>query len=245
LGLETARALALRGSAVAMVSRDEDTLNRAVAEVRRDGEHAAGKRGAHPPRVMGIQADAADKDAPHRMAALASDALGAIDVLVVSASTLGPIPLRLLLDTDCEDLEAVLSTNVVGPFRVAKVVVGSMLLRGQGVVVFLSSDAAVEAYPRWGAYGVSKAASDHLARIWGAELAGTGVSVISVDPGEMDTKMHRDAIPDADPHSLTKPERVAQALVDLVERILRRGEITPNGARLRFDGTRIREPEVA
>ena len=61
----------------------------------------------------------------------------------------------------------------------------------------ISSDAAVSAYPRWGAYGVSKAALDHLARTWAAELEGTGVRVLTVDPGEMRTQMHADAIPDA------------------------------------------------
>ena len=63
----------------------------------------------------------------------------------------------------------------------------------------ITSDAATEAYARWGAYGASKAALEQLGRIWGAELAGTGVRVLTVDPGEMDTRMHADAIPDADP----------------------------------------------
>ena len=97
------------------------------------------------------------------------------------------MPLRLLLDTECEDLERALAVNLVGPFRLTKALAGPMVLRGRGLVVHVSSDAAVEAYPRWGAYGVSKAALDHLGRIWAAELAGTGVRVLTVDPGEMDT----------------------------------------------------------
>ena len=62
----------------------------------------------------------------------------------------------------------------------------------------MTSDASVNAYPTWGAYGVTKAALDHLRRVWAAELEATGVDVLAVDPGEMDTRMHADAMPDAD-----------------------------------------------
>ena len=62
----------------------------------------------------------------------------------------GRRPLGLLMDTDCEDLEAVLRTNLLGPFRLAKALAGPMLLREHGLIVSISSDAAVEAYPRWG-----------------------------------------------------------------------------------------------
>ena len=108
------------------------------------------------------------------------------------------MPLRLLLDTDCEDLERALAVNLVGPFRLTKALAGPMVLRGRGTIVNITSDAATEAYERWGAYGASKAALEQLGRVWAAELAGTGVRVLTVDPGEMDTRMHADAIPDAD-----------------------------------------------
>jgi NAD(P)-dependent dehydrogenase (short-subunit alcohol dehydrogenase family) len=92
-----------------------------------------------------------------------------------------------------------------------------MALRGAGTIVHISSDAAVEPYPRWGAYGISKAAQDHLSRILAAELADTGVRVLAVDPGEMDTRMHADAVPDADPASLQRPADVSAKLIALLE----------------------------
>src|SRR5690606_38888821 len=95
-----------------------------------------------------------------------------------------------------------------------------------GVFLFLSSDAAVSAYARWGSYGVSKAAQDHLARTLAAEL--DPIRFFAVDPGEMDTKMHADAIPDADPATLARPADVAAALVRIVEQ----SGALPNGARL-------------
>src|SRR3984957_15279194 len=111
-----------------------------------------------------IVEDVGDKAAIHRIAGAAAALVGAIDLLVHNASTLGPVPLRLLLDTDCEDVESALAVNLVGPFRLTKSVVGPMVLRGRGCVVHISSDAATSAYPRWGAYGISKAALDHLNR---------------------------------------------------------------------------------
>jgi NAD(P)-dependent dehydrogenase (short-subunit alcohol dehydrogenase family) len=103
-----------------------------------------------------------------------------------------------------------------------------MALRGEGLVVHVTSDASVNAYPTWGAYGVSKAALDHLARIWAAELEGSGVRFLSVDPGEMDTRMHAEAVPDADRAALAAPDEMARRIVSLVER----AETLPSGARI-------------
>jgi len=136
--------------------------------------------------------------------------------VIHNASTLGPVPLAPLLDTSCEDLERALAVNVVGPFRLTKLVAGAMALRKTGMVVLVTSDASVNAYPNWGAYGVSKAALDHLSRIWAAELEANGVKFLAVDPGEMDTRMHADAMPEADRASLERPERVAERLVRLI-----------------------------
>ena len=98
------------------------------------------------------------------------------------------------------------------------------------MVVHLTSDAAVSAYPRWGAYGVSKVALEHLGRIWAAELEGTGVRFFNVDPGDMDTKMHSDAIPDADPATpLRGRTRWPPASSTL---LAARGESYPRGSRL-------------
>jgi NAD(P)-dependent dehydrogenase (short-subunit alcohol dehydrogenase family) len=116
---------------------------------------------------------------------------------------------------------------VVGPFRLAKALGGSMALRGRGTIVNLSSDAAVEPYARWGAYAASKAALDQLGRVLAVELAEHGVRVLSVDPGEMDTAMHRAALPEADPTTLLAPETVAGRLVALLER----GNV-PSGSRV-------------
>jgi NAD(P)-dependent dehydrogenase (short-subunit alcohol dehydrogenase family) len=104
-----------------------------------------------------------------------------------------------------------------------------MALRGEGLVVHVSSDAAIEGYPTWGTYGVSKAAFDHLARVWGAEMAPFGVRFVAVDPGDMDTDLHEEAVPGSDRSELLNPRDVARRLVAW----LAAGD-PPNGARVRL-----------
>lgn len=205
LGAALARELAARGARVALVARDPGTLTATVEGIRADGGTA-----------YAVPADIADKNAIYPLAAAAAELVGSIDLLVHNASSLGPTPLRLLLDTECEDLERVLAVNLLGPFRLSRAIAGSMALRRTGTIVHVSSDAAVNAYSHWGAYSVSKAALDHLSRIWAEELATFGVRVLAFDPGEMDTIMHREALPDADPATLAEPKHVASRLVSLL-----------------------------
>src|SRR5690349_12122732 len=146
LGRALAEALAARGAKVALVARDARPLEDVVATIR------AQRGTAHP-----IAGDVSAKDAVHRIAGQAQGLVGEIGIAIHNASSLGPTPLRLLLDTECEDLAAVLETNLVGPFRLTKILAGAMALRGSGTIVHISSDAAVEAYPRWGAYSIAKA----------------------------------------------------------------------------------------
>jgi len=216
LGAALAKELAKRGARVVVVARGEAKLHEVVRAIRRDGGDA-----------HAVVGDVGDKLATHAIAGAAAALIGSVDLLIHNASTLGPVPLPLLLDTRCEALQQVLEVNVVGPFRLSKVIVGGMVLRDRGLVVHVSSDAAVEAYPGWGAYGASKAAHDHLVRVWAAELSATKVRFLSVDPGEMDTRMHKDAMPDADTSQLARPVDVARRLVDLIAR----SDAMPSGSR--------------
>lgn len=209
LGLALVRALRSKGAHVAFVARTQSRVDAVEREA---------------PGTHGIVGDVAVKEDIHRIALQALGRLGGVDALINNASALGPTPLRPLADTQCEDFEQVLATNVLGPFRLTKALLGALALsarNGRGAVVLnVSSDAAVTAYPRWGAYGTSKAALAHLTRIWNEELAGEGVKLLALDPGDMDTAMHAQAVPDADPSELKRPEDAARefiaALIDLL-----------------------------
>lgn len=206
LGQALAAQLAQRGIRVVIAARELAPLQ-AHAEALQARGHTA----------FAVQADLADKTAIYPLVAQATALVGPIDILINNASTLGPSPLRLLADTDCEDLELALDVNLVGAFRLTKALLGSMLLRKQGVVVNITSDASLQPYATWGAYGASKAALDQLTRIWAAELPeSAGIRMFAVDPGEMDTRMHHAAVPDADPATLAAPDDVAQYIVDMI-----------------------------
>jgi NAD(P)-dependent dehydrogenase (short-subunit alcohol dehydrogenase family) len=92
-----------------------------------------------------------------------------------------------------------------------------MRSRRDGLIVNVTSDAAVQAYPTWGGYGASKAGLEHLSRVLAAELEGSGVRVYVVDPGDMDTAMHRAAEPGVDLSHLPTPDVVAPAFGRLLE----------------------------
>jgi NAD(P)-dependent dehydrogenase (short-subunit alcohol dehydrogenase family) len=209
LGLALVRKLTTRGAHVAFVARRREGVERVMRE--------------HP-GTKGIVGDVSRKEDIHPMAVQIVGLLGGLDVLVNNASDLGPVPLALLSDTACEDLERALATNALGPFRLTKALLGSLASsarEGRGAVVLnVSSDAAVNPYPRWGAYGASKAALQQLSRIWNVELTPQGIAVLSLDPGDMDTPMHRAAVPDADPSQLKRPETAAHELADSIAELL-------------------------
>jgi NAD(P)-dependent dehydrogenase (short-subunit alcohol dehydrogenase family) len=210
LGLALVGELMRRGSHVAFVARSR----------RRVEDVAHEFHGSH-----GIVGDVALKEDIYPIALQVMGHLGGLDVLVNNASSLGPVPLRLLADTECEELELALATNVLGPFRLTKALLGALSAsarEGRGSVVLnVSSDAGINAYPEWGAYGASKAALHHMSRIWGEELAAEGIRFLSLDPGDMDTPLHALAVPDSDRATLKRPETAARELVDAIAGALR------------------------
>jgi NAD(P)-dependent dehydrogenase (short-subunit alcohol dehydrogenase family) len=214
LGAALARALARRGTRVVLVARSADEIAAVAAEINAAGGDA-----------HALRADLGDKHAIYPLVGAACALVGPIDLLIHNAGTLGPPTLRLLLDTDCEDVERALAVHVLGPLRLSKAVAGAMVVAGRGTVVAVSSDAAVESYPRWGAYGLSKAALEHMQRTFAAELDGSGVRFVTVDPGEMRTRLHAEAMPEVDPATLADP-------ADVAERILARLDEAPSGARV-------------
>ena len=197
-------------------------LIRRGARVAFVGRHRGGIDRIHDahPDAAGIVGDVSRKHDIHPIAIQTLAALGGLDVLINNASSLGPVPLAPLADTDCEDLELALATNVVGPFRLTKALLGALAASardgGRPLVINISSDAAVTPYRHWGAYGASKAALLHLTKIWDAELEAEGVRVISIDPGDMDTPLHALAVPGADPATLKPPATAAREIADTI-----------------------------
>jgi NAD(P)-dependent dehydrogenase (short-subunit alcohol dehydrogenase family) len=168
--------------------------------------------------VLALPGDVADRAHAERLVRAGLDRFGRIDVLVNNASAIGPSPMPTLDAYPPEALAAVVAINVVSPLHLAQLVLPSMREHGAGVIVNVTSDAAVQAYPGWGGYGASKAALEQLSKVLASELEGTGVRVYVVDPGDMNTQLHREAEPGVDLSHLPGPEVPAPAFLDLVKR---------------------------
>ncbi len=213
LGFEVARAFAKRGARLIVTARDRDALARAAEMIRRDAAGAAPPEG-----LLAIPGDVGDPDHAERLVREGLRRFGQIDILVNNASALGPSPMPPLADLSPSALWSILRVNVLAPHALARLVLPPMRARRSGIIVNVTSDAGVEAYPGWGGYGASKAALEHLSRVLAAELDGSGVRVYVVDPGDMNTQMHREAEPGVDLSHLPAPAAVAPAFVTLVER---------------------------
>jgi NAD(P)-dependent dehydrogenase (short-subunit alcohol dehydrogenase family) len=157
-----------------------------------------------------------DVTEPAHRAALVVAAIdaGPLRLLVNNASRLGPSPQPALADYLAADLRAVYATNVFAPLALTQAALPALTANG-GVIVNLTSDAAVEPYEGWGGYGSSKAALDHLTAILGAENPGIGV--YAFDPGDMRTEMHQAAFPGEDNSDRAEPKSVVPALLRLLD----------------------------
>lgn len=185
LGLTLAEFLTAQGYDVIITGRDSDRL-----EAARD--HLAANGG----RVRVLAGDISD--AAHRRALTAIvDEACRLDLLINNASTLGSLPMPALADYPLAGLRQAFEINTIAPLALVQDL-RSWLADSQGLVINLTSDAAVGGYPGWGGYGASKAALDLMTLTLAAELADEGISVVSVDPGDMRTQMHQDAFPGED-----------------------------------------------
>jgi NAD(P)-dependent dehydrogenase (short-subunit alcohol dehydrogenase family) len=198
LGRALARSLAERGWRLVVDARNSAALTAAANDL---------------PGAVVVRGDVTD---PLHRAALAAavSALGRLDLLVNNASDLGPSPLPSLADYPLDALRTVYETDVIAPLALTQLLLPE-LRAAAGIVVNISSDAAVEPYPGWGGYGPAKAALDHLSAVLAAEEV--DVRVYAVDPGDMRTDMHQAAFPGEDISDRPEPETVVPALLRLLD----------------------------
>ena len=200
LGLALTRDLAADGWHVVVDGRDAPRLQQAVGSL--DGTIT---------QVAGDVTDPAHREA----LAAAVTATGRLDLLVHNASTLGPTPLPPLAEVDLDGFDDVWLTNVAAPLALTQLLLPA-LCATRGVLVGISSDAAVEHYEGWGAYAASKAALDHLILTLGVENPEIGA--YAVDPGDMRTAMHQAAFPGEDISDRPLPETAVPAIRTLLRR---------------------------
>ncbi len=207
LGREMALRFAREGAAgLSLVARHTDKLNAARDEVRKLAPKVD---------IVVIDADVGKpRDIERIVATTLAQFKGKLDVLVNNASTIGPSPMPYLLDYPVEDFREVLDTNLIGPFLLIKNVLPAMIER-DGSIIDVTSDAGQVGYPGWGAYGISKFGLEGMSQTWASELQESRVRVNWVDPGSMNTAMHRAAEPEEDPSEWADPADVTDVFVFL------------------------------
>jgi NAD(P)-dependent dehydrogenase (short-subunit alcohol dehydrogenase family) len=201
LGLALARLFARRGNPLIINARG-DELHDVERELAKETE------------VVAVRGDVSE--IAEEIAAAALARFGRVDILINNASELGPSPMPLLTEHAWQSLERIFRVNVIAPIHLIQ------LLRPK-TIINITSDAAVNAYPHWGGYGASKAALEHASRILEKEMEGTA-RVLIIDPGDMNTEMHRLAEPGVDLSRLPSPDAVAPKIL---ERIYEVGERSP------------------
>jgi NAD(P)-dependent dehydrogenase (short-subunit alcohol dehydrogenase family) len=201
LGLALAHELAGRGWSLVLDARHEAPLRDAVRSL---------PGGPHP----AIAGDVTDPAHRRDLVDVAAE-LGGVDALVNNASTLGRSPLPVLADLDPATYLRVLEVNLVAPLALTAALLPQLRRAEAGVVLNVTSDAAVEPYETWGGYGSSKAALDHASRVLAAEEP--GLRVYAVDPGDLRTRMHQDAFPGEDISDRPEPATAVPALLRLLE----------------------------
>ena len=202
-----------RGFGRAIVAALLDRGWTVVADARRADDLEATAAELASPRLITIAGDVTEPAHRAALAVAAMDA-GPLRLLVNNASRLGPSPQPRLADYLAADLRAVYTTNVFAPMALIQASLPALTANG-GVIVNITSDAAVEPYEGWGGYGSSKAALDHLSAVMAAENPDIGV--YAFDPGDMRTEMHQAAFPGEDISDRAEPESVVPALLRLLD----------------------------
>ena len=134
-----------------------------------------------------LHADVTDRREVERAVGAFADEAGGLDLLVANAGIAHYGPFA---EMEIDKVEEMVAINVLGSLYTVRAGLGPMLERGAGHIVVISSGAGLRAFPSGAVYGATKAANRGFAEALRHELAGTGISVTTVYPGEVQTELH-------------------------------------------------------
>ncbi len=200
IGAGLAEALAAQGAIVGICARRAERLAEVVGRCM---EHSPGSR------MWAV--DLVDNDAVDQLAVDVLDAFGGVDLVVNNAG----IPKRRHTTAlDIETITQVMHINYLSPMRLTMALLPQMLARGSGTVVNISSIAATLSAPGEAAYDASKAALTAFSEAMAVDLWDTGVKVMVVYPGVIDTDLF--SLPDNDVPNLPVPAEPVSVAVDAI-----------------------------
>jgi NAD(P)-dependent dehydrogenase (short-subunit alcohol dehydrogenase family) len=187
LGRAMALGLAGAGADVALVGRDGATLGPVAREIERNRPEGAGhERVQRAGAALTVPLDVSDLDASPAAVEAVLSRFGRIDILVNNAGT----NIRnATLDYAPEEWDAVLNTNLKGPFFLTQQVARSMIRTGGGKILNISSMTAFLGVATVPAYTASKAALQQLTRLLAVEWAEHNIQVNAIAPGWISTDL--------------------------------------------------------
>jgi short-subunit dehydrogenase len=210
IGRATAEQLAARGCTIGLVARSAKQLDAQAEELRGRGANA-----------ISLPADVGSREEAEGAVADFSGQAGGVDLLIANAGIAWYAPFK---DLPVEEAERMTRVNWLGTIYTVSAALPQMLERGSGWIVIVSSAAAHRTFPEAAVYGATKAAQKGFLEALRHELAGTGVGVTGVYPGEVKTHLHdddreHDRMPDwYRAGSAIKPERAGREIVEAVEK---------------------------
>lgn len=202
IGAAVARAYAREGAHIVAVARTQGALEELDDAIQEEGGSATL-----------VPLDITDGDGIDRMGAAIYERWKRLDILVGNAARLGVMsPLGHIKPKVWQD---VVDINLTANWRLIRAFDPLLRASEAGRAIFVSSGVARAPRAYWGAYGITKAALEHLAQTWAAECAKSNVRVNLVNPGATRTRMRAEAMPGEDPSQLTTPEEVAPLFVEM------------------------------
>jgi NAD(P)-dependent dehydrogenase (short-subunit alcohol dehydrogenase family) len=208
IGKAIATAYVSEGARVFICARNEDSVRRAVLEIRDYGGV-----------IDGMAGDVGNPDDVNRILQGAATKYGTVDVLVNNASLLGPrVP---IVEYPLKEWEDVLRVNLTGIFLMTRSVLRLMLPHRHGSIINVSSGVGRVGRPRWGAYAVSKFGVEGFTQMLAEEVKDSGIRANAVNPGPTRTEMRAAAYPEEDPLTLSVPEKIAPVFVYLASDVSR------------------------
>jgi 3-oxoacyl-[acyl-carrier protein] reductase len=190
LGRAIALAFARQGADVAVNFRgNEEAANEVVTEIR-----SLGRQG------LAVQGDtSAGREACEAIVKAALDEFGTVDILVNNA---GITRDNLLMRMDADEWDAVLDTNLSGPFWMTRAIARPMLKARCGRIINMSSAAGRMGNPGQANYSAAKAGLIGLTKTTARELASRGITCNAIAPGLIETELTAD-MPEAATEALT------------------------------------------
>ncbi|MEH3023199.1 MAG: YciK family oxidoreductase [Pseudomonas oryzihabitans] len=197
IGAALAKGCAALGASIILQGRDAAALERLAREIQASGGQA---------ETLVLDLEQADMAAYAAVAEHLQQRHGRLDGLVHNAGLLGPrVPLE---NTSPTALAQVMQVNVHAGFALTQALLPLLRASNDASVIFTSSSVGRKGRAGWGAYSVSKFATEGLMQVWAEELADAGIRVNSVNPGGTRTAMRAAAYPEEDPARVAAPEDI-------------------------------------